>query len=152
MRLYGDYLYLELTNVSLKKSHIVSNAWQNGKKIRILLFGRNTIIHVLMHARDLYWLLLWLLWKHSSFFYYRDFNHRMTLINELWKETIIVQLTVWRRNYFFLILAHPVYKMWIIREPNKLELWNKLHFEEKKKRRVLTIFKIFSTYICWINI
>ena len=32
---------------------------------------------------------------------------------------------------FFLILAHPVYKMWIIKEPNALELWNKLHFEEK---------------------
>jgi len=31
---------------------------------------------------------------------------------------------------FFLILAHPVYKMWI-QEPNTLELWNKLHFEEK---------------------
>ena len=35
---------------------------------------------------------------------------------------------------FFLILAHPVYKMWIIQEPNKLALWNKLHFEEKKRR------------------
>ena len=33
---------------------------------------------------------------------------------------------------FFLILAHPVYKMWIIQGPNKLELWNKLHFKEKK--------------------
>ena len=33
----------------------------------------------------------------------------------------------------FLILAHPVYKMWITQEPNKLKLWNKLHFEEKKK-------------------
>jgi len=32
----------------------------------------------------------------------------------------------------FLILAHPVYKMWIIQEPNKLALWNILHFEEKK--------------------
>ena len=31
----------------------------------------------------------------------------------------------------FLILAHPVYKMWVIQEPNKLALWNKLHFEEK---------------------
>jgi len=29
-----------------------------------------------------------------------------------------------------------------------LELWNKLHFEEKK-RRVYTMFKIFGTYICW---
>ena len=41
------------------------------------------------------------------------------------------KLTFWRRNYFFLILAHPVYKIWIIQEPNTLELWNKLHFEEK---------------------
>jgi len=52
---------------------------------------------------------------------------------------------------FFKILAHPVYKMWIIQEPNTLELWNELHFEEKKQR-VYTMFKIFSTYICWINI
>ena len=29
-----------------------------------------------------------------------------------------------------------------------LELLNKLHFEEKKKRRGYTTFKIFSTYIC----
>ena len=40
-------------------------------------------------------------------------------------------LTFWCRNFF--ILAHPVYKMWIIQEPNKLGLWNKLHFEERKK-------------------
>jgi hypothetical protein len=61
-------------------------------------------------------------------------------------------LNFWRRNYiFFLILAQPVYKMWIIQEPNKLELWNKLHFEEEKKRRQYTMFKIFGTYICWIN-
>ena len=52
----------------------------------------------------------------------------------------------------FLILAHSVYEMWIIQEPNKLELWNKLHFKEKKKRRVYTMFKIFGTYICWLNI
>jgi len=38
-------------------------------------------------------------------------------------------LTFWRRNYF-LILAHSVYKMWIIQEPNTLQFWNKLHFEE----------------------
>ena len=41
-------------------------------------------------------------------------------------------LTFWGRNFFFLILAHTVYKMLIIQEPNTLELWNKLHFEEKK--------------------
>jgi len=32
----------------------------------------------------------------------------------------------------FLNLAHPVYKMWIIREPNTIELWNKVYFEGKK--------------------
>ena len=36
----------------------------------------------------------------------------------------------------FLILAHSVYKMWIIQEPNKLALWNKLHFEEKKTESI----------------
>ena len=46
-------------------------------------------------------------------------------------------LTLWRRNYFFfLILAHPVYKMSVIQEPNKLALWNKLHFEEKKPESI----------------
>jgi len=54
---------------------------------------------------------------------YRDVSNSNT-----YSET----LTFWRLNYFFLILAHPVYKMWIMQEPNMLELWNKLHFEEKK--------------------
>ena len=31
-------------------------------------------------------------------------------------------------------ISYFVYKMWIIQEPNKLALWNKLHFEEKKRR------------------
>ena len=37
---------------------------------------------------------------------------------------------------FFLILAQPVYKMWIIQEPNTLELWDKLRFEEKKTESI----------------
>jgi len=37
---------------------------------------------------------------------------------------------------FFLILAHSVYKMWIIQVPNRLELWNKLDFEEKKTKSI----------------
>ena len=36
----------------------------------------------------------------------------------------------------FFNLAHPVCKMWIILEPNKLALWNKLHFEEKKTESI----------------
>ena len=42
--------------------------------------------------------------------------------------------------YFFLILAHSVYKMWIIQEPNTLELWNKLNFEEKNTESLYTMF------------
>ena len=42
---------------------------------------------------------------------------------------------------FFLILAHAVYKMWIIQEPNMLELWNKLDFEEKKNEEFLPCLK-----------
>jgi len=39
----------------------------------------------------------------------------------------------------FLILAHPVYKMWITQEPNKLDLWNKLHFKEEKTESVYRV-------------
>ena len=42
---------------------------------------------------------------------------------------------------FFLILAHPVYRMWIIQEPNALELWNKLHFEEEKNWEYIPCLK-----------
>ena len=55
-------------------------------------------------------------------------------------------------DFFFQILAHPVFKMWVIQKPNKVALWNKRHFEEKKKWRLYSMFKIFSTDICWINI
>ena len=51
-------------------------------------------------------------------------------------EPHISVLPFWRRNYYFLILAHPVYKVWIIQEPNMLELWNKLHFEQKKTESI----------------
>ena len=37
-----------------------------------------------------------------------------------------------RRRTFFQILAHPLFKMWVIQKPNKVALWNKWHFEEEK--------------------
>ena len=60
-------------------------------------------------------------------------------------------LTFWRPIFFFQISAHPVFKMWVIQKPNKVALWNKRHFEEKKWR-LYSMFKIFSTDTCWINI
>jgi len=58
-------------------------------------------------------------------------------------------LTVWRRNCFFLILAHPVYKMWIKQEPNLLELWNQLHFEEKETESIYHVQN--SQYLYLLN-
>jgi hypothetical protein len=54
---------------------------------------------------------------------------------EKWHRAVSHKLTVWRR-IFFLILKHPVYKKWIIQEPNTLELWNKLRFQEEKTESI----------------
>jgi len=60
---------------------------------------------------------------------------------------IMIQTAFWRekkdsiyRVYYFLILAQPVYKMWIIQEPNTLELWNTLHFEEEKAESIYHVY------------
>jgi len=53
--------------------------------------------------------------------------------------SVAVRTAVWDpfgAGMIFLILAHPVYKMWILQEPNKLELWNKLNFEENKTESI----------------
>jgi len=51
-------------------------------------------------------------------------------------KLILITINLLAPELFFFILAHPVYKMWIIQEPNTLELWNKLHFEEKKAESI----------------
>ena len=95
----------------------------------LILFLRQSLVHSLVNK--------WLWYLYLCF---------MEII--IWLVGLLVQtsqsisfelpsLTLWRRNYyFFLILAHPVYKMWIIQKPNKLALWNKLHFEEKKTESI----------------
>ena len=49
--------------------------------------------------------------------------------------------------FFFLILALTVYEMWIIQEPNKLALWNKLRFEEKKTESIERVQNIQYLYL-----
>ena len=56
------------------------------------------------------------------------------------EHNILKDLALWRRKYF-LILAHSLYKIWIMQEPNKLALWNKLRFEEKKNREYRACLK-----------
>ena len=62
--------------------------------------------------------------------------------------TDILELFNWTKEMFinllapeliFFILAHPVCKMWIIQEPNTLELWNKLHFEGGKTESIYRV-------------
>ena len=36
----------------------------------------------------------------------------------------------------FLILVHPVYKMWIIQEPNKLALWTNCILKRKNTESI----------------
>ena len=52
----------------------------------------------------------------------RNFKNTLTCsvatIHSCLAASLSSTLTFWRRNYYFLILAHPVYKMWIIQEPN----------------------------------
>ena len=55
-------------------------------------------------------------------------THCITVISQIYGSIKLLAPEL----FFFLILAHPVNKMWITQEPSMLELWNKLHFEEKK--------------------
>ena len=52
---------------------------------------------------------------------------------------VVHRLNLLAPELFFLILAHPVYKMWIKQEPNMVELWNKLHFEEKEMESIYRV-------------
>jgi len=56
-----------------------------------------------------------------------NYNVNFTFIQQTWMFFKLLATEL-----LFLILAHSVYKMWITQEPNKLELWNKLHLKEKK--------------------
>jgi hypothetical protein len=60
-----------------------------------------------------------------------------------WKQPVIVKrrcscagLNLLAPELFFLILAHSVYKMWIIQDTNKLGLRNKLHYKKKKTESI----------------
>jgi len=51
----------------------------------------------------------------------------------------VLDINLLTPELFFLILAHPVYKMWIIQKPNMLDSWNKLHFEEEKTESIYRV-------------
>jgi len=64
-----------------------------------------------------------------------------------WVRDFVFLFNLLAPELFFFILAHPVYKMWIIQEPNTLELWNKLHFEEKTTESTYHVKNIQYLYL-----
>ena len=50
-------------------------------------------------------------------------------------------------DFFFQILAHPVFKMWVIQKPNKVALWNKRIFKRKKNGDYTACLKIQYRYL-----
>jgi len=72
------------------------------------------------------------LWKLETFY---EINKDQNVVTHK-NDVISKGLVTFGAGIIFLIIAHPVYKMWIIQEPNMLELWNKLHFEEEKTESI----------------
>ena len=64
-----------------------------------------------------------------------SYKHRLVRICVIFEAFKSINLLA-PELFFFLILAPPVYKKWIIQEPNALKLWNKLHFQEKKTESI----------------
>ena len=61
-------------------------------------------------------------------------------------QVFVIRYVLWETfikllepELFFKILACSVYKVWIIQEPNTLELWNKLRFEEEKTESIYRV-------------
>jgi len=63
------------------------------------------------------------MWQ-ETYILYNNNNNKQLVRN-------ISTLSTFGAGIIFLILAHPVYKMWIIQEPNMLELWNIAFWREK---------------------
>jgi hypothetical protein len=59
-------------------------------------------------------------------------NHKYNNTSIYRPTQLITFFNPFSPELFLKILAHPVFKMWIIQEPNKVELWNRRHFEERK--------------------
>jgi len=58
-------------------------------------------------------------------------SFRLLMMGGVSPETCWASFNLLAPEFYILILAHPVCKMWIIQEPKKTALWNKWHFEEK---------------------
>ena len=57
--------------------------------------------------------------------------HKETTVCTI-KKKACKDVNILATDFLFQILAHPVFKMWVIQKPNKVALWNKRHLEGEK--------------------
>ena len=75
---------------------------------------------------------------------FRDFHSRKNMFDSSCTPAKFHdQFNLLEPEFFFFNFSTPVYKMWIMQEPNTLKLWNKLHFEEKNTESISS-----SSVIC----
>ena len=89
----------------------------------------NVLVHVITHNLKVAKFSSSFCCSHYSWRYLKKF--KFYIYSYVSTETL-----TFRRRNFLLILAHSVFKMWIIQEPKKVALWNKRHFEEEKTESV----------------
>ena len=65
----------------------------------------------------------------------------------MWNTLNSIVINLLATDFFFQILAHPVFKMWVIQKPNKVALWNKRHFEGKKMEITQHVWNIQYGYL-----
>jgi len=70
--------------------------------------------------------------KTSICIWFSSREHFLNVIKTRDYDVVYFPINLLAPELFFLILAQPVYKIWLIQEPNTLELWNKLHFWREK--------------------
>ena len=61
----------------------------------------------------------------------RRFSNKHTEKDAIRRTNMSALFNLLATDFFFQILAHPVFKMWVTQKPNKVALWNIRHFEEK---------------------
>jgi len=100
------------------------------------------VAECLSYIEDVWCLKVNLAFPRHTFMFVTDlFSICMNLVQrvkECW-VSVTPKFNLLVPELFFSILSHPVYKMWIIQEPNMLELWNKLHFKEKETESIYCV-------------
>ena len=92
------------------------------------------IKNIYIYSINIYRLLLF-----SLFLFHLKFFHIFKISDQNKEKWNPVKYQRWQNyfnllatDFFFQILAHPVFKMRVIQKPNKVPLWNKQHFEGEK--------------------